>query len=40
VRIFVTGGSGYIGSAVVDAFVRAAHKVDALVRNSEKAAHV
>ena len=39
-RIFVTGGSGYIGSAVVDAFVRAGHHVDALVRNSEKAAQV
>src|SRR5262245_1375146 len=39
-RIFVTGGSGYIGSAVVDAFARAGHHVDALVRNSEKAAQV
>ena len=39
-RIFLTGGSGYIGSAVLDAFVRAGHKVDALVRNSEKAALV
>ena len=39
-RIFLTGGSGYIGSAVLDAFVRAGHKVDALVRNSEKAAQV
>ncbi|MEP6918772.1 MAG: NAD(P)H-binding protein, partial [Acidobacteriota bacterium] len=36
-RIFLTGGSGYIGSAVLDAFVKAGHKVDALVRNSEKA---
>jgi nucleoside-diphosphate-sugar epimerase len=36
-RIFLTGGSGYIGSAVLDAFVRAGHQVDALVRNSEKA---
>jgi nucleoside-diphosphate-sugar epimerase len=36
-RIFLTGGSGYIGSAVLDAFVRAGHHVDALVRNSEKA---
>ena len=39
-RIFLTGGSGYIGSAVLDAFVRAGHTVDALVRNSEKAALV
>jgi nucleoside-diphosphate-sugar epimerase len=39
-RIFLTGGSGYVGSAVLDAFVRAGHKVDALVRNSEKAAAV
>ena len=36
-RIFLTGGTGYIGSAVLDAFVRAGHHVDALVRNSEKA---
>lgn len=39
-RIFLTGGTGYIGSAVLDAFVRAGHRVDALVRNSEKAAVV
>lgn len=39
-RIFLTGGSGYVGSAVLDAFVRARHQVDALVRNSEKAAQV
>ncbi len=39
-RIFLTGGTGYIGSAVLDAFVRAGHHVDALVRNSEKAAEV
>jgi nucleoside-diphosphate-sugar epimerase len=39
-RIFLTGGSGYIGSAVIAAFVRAGHTVDALVRNSEKAAMV
>jgi nucleoside-diphosphate-sugar epimerase len=36
-RIFLTGGTGYIGSAVLDAFVRAGHHVDALVRNREKA---
>jgi nucleoside-diphosphate-sugar epimerase len=39
-RIFLTGGSGYIGSAVLDALVRGGHQVDALVRNSEKAALV
>jgi nucleoside-diphosphate-sugar epimerase len=39
-RIFVTGGTGYVGCAVVDALVRAGHHVDALVRNSEKAADV
>jgi nucleoside-diphosphate-sugar epimerase len=39
-RIFLTGGSGYVGAAVLDGFVRAGHRVDALVRNSEKAAQV
>jgi nucleoside-diphosphate-sugar epimerase len=39
-RIFLTGGTGYIGAAVLDAFVRAGHTVEALVRNSEKAADV
>jgi nucleoside-diphosphate-sugar epimerase len=39
-RVFLTGGTGYIGSAVLEALVRAGHQVDALVRNSEKAADV
>jgi nucleoside-diphosphate-sugar epimerase len=39
-RIFLTGGSGYTGSSVLDAFVRAGHHVDALVRTPEKAAEV
>jgi nucleoside-diphosphate-sugar epimerase len=39
-RIFLTGGSGYIGSAVLDALARAGHDVTAIVRNSEKAALV
>src|SRR5687768_7297053 len=39
-RVFLTGGSGYVGGAVLEAFVRAGHRVDALVRNSEKAAEV
>src|ERR687895_2822608 len=39
-RLFLTGGTGYVGSAVLDALVRGGHQVDALVRNSEKAALV
>ncbi len=39
-RIFLTGGTGYLGSAVLEAFVRAGHHVDALVRNRERAAFV
>jgi nucleoside-diphosphate-sugar epimerase len=39
-RVFLTGASGYIGTAVLDAFVRAGHQVTGLVRNSEKAAEV
>jgi nucleoside-diphosphate-sugar epimerase len=38
--VLLTGGTGYIGSAVLDALVRAGHHVDALVRNREKAAEV
>src|ERR1043165_6119929 len=37
VRIFLTGATGYIGAAVLDALVRAGHDVTAIVRNSEKA---
>jgi nucleoside-diphosphate-sugar epimerase len=36
-RIFLTGGTGYIGSAVLDSLLRAGQHVDALVRNREKA---
>jgi nucleoside-diphosphate-sugar epimerase len=39
-KLFVTGGTGYVGSAVLDALVRHGHQVDALVRNSEGAARV
>lgn len=39
-RVFLTGGTGYVGSAVLDALVRQQHHVDALVRNSEGAARV
>jgi nucleoside-diphosphate-sugar epimerase len=39
-RVFLTGGTGYVGSAVLEALVRAGHRVDALVRNNEGAARV
>src|SRR5947207_11166696 len=39
-RIFLTGATGYIGAAVLDALVRAGHDVTALVRNTEKAKRV
>lgn len=39
-RVFLTGGSGYVGAAVLDALVRNGHQVDALVRNGEAAARV
>jgi nucleoside-diphosphate-sugar epimerase len=39
-HIFLTGGTGHIGSAVLDALIRGGHRVDALVRNSERAAQV
>jgi nucleoside-diphosphate-sugar epimerase len=39
-RIFLTGGTGYVGTAVLEALVRGGHHVDALVRNSERAAAV
>ena len=39
-RIFLTGATGYIGSAVLDAALRAGHQVTALVRDPEKAEHV
>jgi len=39
-RIFLTGATGYIGSAVLDALVRAGHEVTALVRDNEKARRV
>ena len=37
-RIFLTGATGYIGGAVLDALVRGGHVVTALVRDNEKAA--
>jgi nucleoside-diphosphate-sugar epimerase len=39
-RIFLTGATGYIGGAVLDALIRAGHDVTALVRDNEKAARV
>jgi nucleoside-diphosphate-sugar epimerase len=39
-RVFLTGGTGYVGSAVLDALVRHSHQVDVLVRNNEGAARV
>jgi nucleoside-diphosphate-sugar epimerase len=35
-RIFLTGATGYIGSAVLDALLRAGHDVTSLVRTAEK----
>jgi nucleoside-diphosphate-sugar epimerase len=34
-RVFVTGGTGYIGGAVVEALVRAGHEVSALSRSED-----
>ena len=36
-RIFLTGATGYIGSAVLDSFLRGGHSVTALVRDPERA---
>ncbi|MGH8187033.1 MAG: NAD-dependent epimerase/dehydratase family protein [Steroidobacteraceae bacterium] len=39
-RVFLTGATGYIGSAVLDALLRAGQQVTALVRDPEKAERV
>jgi nucleoside-diphosphate-sugar epimerase len=39
-RIFLTGGTGYVGGAILDALLRSGHDVTALVRNNEKARSV
>jgi nucleoside-diphosphate-sugar epimerase len=39
-RVFLTGGTGYIGGAVLDALIRGHHHVDALVRTTQGAAEL
>jgi nucleoside-diphosphate-sugar epimerase len=39
-KVFLTGATGYIGSAVLDALLKGEHAVTALVRDREKAARV
>ena len=39
-RIFLTGATGYIGSAILEASLRAGNRVSALVRDPEKAEQV
>jgi nucleoside-diphosphate-sugar epimerase len=39
-RIFLTGATGYVGSAVLDALIRGGHDVTTLVRDNAKAAYV
>lgn len=39
-RFFLTGGTGYVGSAVLDALLRSGHQVTALIRDPEKAEQV
>ena len=36
-QVFLTGATGYIGSAVLDAIIKGGHRVTALVRDPEKA---
>lgn len=39
-KVFLTGGSGYIGGAVITALVRGGHKVEALARSDRSATTV
>src|SRR6478736_967889 len=36
-QVFLTGATGYIGSAVLDSMIKGGHRVTALVRDPEKA---
>jgi uncharacterized protein YbjT (DUF2867 family) len=36
-KVFLTGGSGYIGTATIGALVRAGHDVEALARSDRSA---
>ena len=39
-KVLVTGGSGYIGRATIEALIAAGHGVEALARNQNSAARV
>ncbi|MGE4056813.1 MAG: NAD-dependent epimerase/dehydratase family protein [Vicinamibacterales bacterium] len=39
-RIFLTGATGHVGGAVLDALLRAGHEVTALVRNGDRAGEI
>lgn len=39
-HVFLTGGTGYIGAAILDALIKHGHHVSALVRDPEKAARL
>src|SRR3954469_19502323 len=39
-HVFLTGATGYIGSAVLERFLRAGHEMTALVRDPAKAEHI
>jgi nucleoside-diphosphate-sugar epimerase len=39
-RIFLTGATGYLGTAILETFVRGGHQVTALVRDARKARRV